>query len=230
MWCKLRQIAQHIKIISSLIVFLRPMIFLAFFIGLIVNFIGYVPPGNVNLTVVRITINRGMRQAMQFTTAFAIAELIFTFGVMQGAKWLSQQIHLETVLDWVMILLFGTLGTFTWLARNKPPKAKYSAKDSIQYGLLLGFINPMQIPFWGVAGTYLISHQWIPSGLIALTIFSAGSAAGAFICLYLYARFAKYIQTRFEISTRALNTGIAILFFCFATYHIGKEVYVLFIK
>ncbi|GAB3920084.1 hypothetical protein GCM10028827_01320 [Mucilaginibacter myungsuensis] len=206
------------------------MIILAFFIGVVVNFIGYIPPGNINLTVVQITINRGMRQAMQFIIAFAIAELIFTFGVMQGAKWLSEQIHLDTIIDRVMIVLFGTLGTVTWLARNKPPKTKYSAKDSIQYGLLLGFINPMQIPFWGVAGTYLISHEWIPSGLVALTIFSAGSAAGAFICLFLYARFAKYIQSKFEISNRALNTGIAILFFAFAAYHVGKQVYLTFVK
>ena len=38
------------------------MILLTFFIGLIANCIGYIPPGNINLTVVQITINRGMKQ------------------------------------------------------------------------------------------------------------------------------------------------------------------------
>lgn len=199
------------------------MIFLTFFIGLIVNFIGYIPPGNINLTLVQITINRGMKQALQFITAFACAEFIFTFAIMHGAKWLSEQMHLDFIIDMVMIVLFLTLGTITWLNRNKPPKTKYSAKESIRYGLILGFINPMQIPFWMIAGTYLIAHEWIVSGNFALVVFSLGSAGGAFLCLFLYARFARYIQSKFEISTRALNTGIAILFFCFAGYQIVKH-------
>jgi len=199
------------------------MIFLTFFIGLVVNFIGYIPPGNINLTVVQITINRSFKQALQFIIAFAIAEFIFTFAIMHGAQWLSEQLHLNFIIDMVMITLFLTLGTITWLNRNKPPKAKYSAKESIRYGLLLGFINPMQIPFWMVAGTYLIQHEWIVVGNLALVIFSIGSAGGAFLCLFLYARFARYIQNKFEISTRNLNTGIAILFFCFAGYQIIRH-------
>jgi hypothetical protein len=41
----------------------------------------------------------------------------------------------------------------------------------------------MQIPFWMVTGTYLITHEWIEDGRLELIIFSIGSAAGAFIAL-----------------------------------------------
>jgi threonine/homoserine/homoserine lactone efflux protein len=203
------------------------MIFLTFVLGLVVNFIGYIPPGNINLTLTQIAINRGMRQALRFITAFACTEFFFTFFIMQAAKWLSVQPHIEIIIDWVMVVLFSTLGTITWLNRKKPPKAKYSDRESIRYGILLGIINPMQIPFWMIAGTYLLAHQWILPGLFALGIFSLGSAAGAFLCLFIYAKSARYIQSKFELSTQFINTGIAILFFGFALYHIGKEVYLL---
>jgi threonine/homoserine/homoserine lactone efflux protein len=206
------------------------MIFLTFFLGLIVNFIGYVPPGNINLTLVQIAINRGMKQAMQFIIAFASVEFFFTFFIMNAAKWLASQVHLDMVIDWVMIALFGTLGTITWLRRNRPPKPDYSQHDSIKYGILLGFINPMQVPFWMIAGTYLITHEWIVSGYLALTIFSLGSAMGAFLCLFIYGKFARYIQNRFELSTSVINTSIAILFYCLAAYHLIKQVYVVFFK
>ena len=88
----------------------------------------------------------------------------------------------------------------------------------------------MQVPFWMVTGTYLITHEWILTGKVALVIFSIGSAAGAFLCLFLYARFAKYIQKKFALSTRFINTGIAILFFAFAAYHIVKQIYLTFFK
>jgi threonine/homoserine/homoserine lactone efflux protein len=201
------------------------MIFLTFFLGIVANFIGYIPPGNINLTLVRITINRGMKQAMRFIIAFSVVEFFFTFFIIHAAKWLSAQVHLDVVIDWVMFTLFLVLGTITWFARQKPPKAKYSEHSSIKYGILLGFINPMQIPFWMICGTYLITHEWIAVNNLALIIFSIGSAAGAFLCLFLYARFAQYIQSKFALSNKIINTAIAVLFFSFAGYHLVKRVY-----
>lgn len=201
------------------------MIFLTFFLGLIANFIGYIPPGNINLTLVRITINRGLKQALQFCIAFSCVEFFFTFFIMHAAKWLSEQVHLDVVIDWVMFALFMVLGTITWLNRKKPPETKYREHDSIKYGIILGFVNPMQIPFWMICGTYLITHEWILDGNLPLVIFSIGSAGGSFLCLFLYARFAKYIQSKFALSTRVINTAIAILFFSLAGYHLVKRVY-----
>jgi threonine/homoserine/homoserine lactone efflux protein len=201
------------------------MIFLTFFLGLIVNFIGYIPPGNINLTLIQITINRGFKQALRFIIAFSSVEFFFTYLVMYAAKWLASQVKLDVLIDWVMVILFVVLGTITWIHRKKPPAANYKESDSIKYGILLGFLNPVQIPFWMISGTYLITHEWILVGRVALIIFSLGSAAGAFVCLFLYARFAQYIQSKFAISNRILNTGIAILFFSFASFHVVKRVY-----
>ncbi|QQL48318.1 LysE family transporter [Mucilaginibacter ginkgonis] len=206
------------------------MLFLTFFIGLIANFIGYIPPGNINLTLVQLTINRGMKQALQFIGAFSFIEFFFTYFIMHAADWLSSQMHLDTIIDFVMIGLFGVLGTITWINRNKPAKKEYSETASIKYGILLGFLNPMQIPFWLIAGTYVISHEWIEPTRLGLFIFSLGSAGGAFLCLLIYAEFAKYIQSKFDLSTKVINVAIAILFFSFAAYHVFKLVYITFFK
>ena len=206
------------------------MLFLTLFIGLFANFIGYVPPGNINLTLVQITINRGLKQALMFITSFSCVEFFFTYFIMHAAKWLSRQVRLDTVIDWVMVVLFGVLGAITWMHRKKMPKTNYSGTESIQYGILLGFLNPMQVPFWMITGTYLITHQWILTGRLALVVFSAGAAAGAFLALFAYAKGAKFIQSKFALSTRVINTGIALLFFSFSLYHIVKQVYLVFLK
>jgi threonine/homoserine/homoserine lactone efflux protein len=202
------------------------MIFLTFFIGLIANFIGYIPPGNINLAVVQLTINRGMKQAMQFIIAFAVVEFFFTYFIMTAADWLSMQVNLDTAIDWVMVALFGTMGVVTWMHRKKvPAEKKSSGRGAITYGILMGFLNPMQVPFWMITGTYLITHEWIETSKFALVIFSIGSAAGAFLCLFIYARSARYIKEKLALSNRTINTGIAILFFAFAGYHIVKQLY-----
>jgi len=207
------------------------MIILTFFIGVIANFIGYVPPGNINLTLVQITINRGMREAMKFVIAFSCVEFFFTWAIMNGVHWLSQQVHLDAVVDWVMVVLFVTMGVIAWRHRNKAPQTKRRSKQhSIRFGILMGIINPVQVPFWIITGSYLVAHQWIATGMLALIIFSVGSAGGAFLCLFIYARSACYVQKKLALSNRAINTGIALLLFGFAGYNIVKQVYLLFFK
>lgn len=206
------------------------MLFLTLFLGVILNLIGYIPPGNINLTVVQITITRGIKQALYFIVAFASVEIMFTFGVMRFVQWLSSEIQLEGIIDVIMILMFGVLGVITWRSRKEMPKADYSKKDSIRYGLLLGVINPMQIPYWLFVGTYLISHEWIDIGYLSLSVFSVGSGIGAAIALYGFARFAQYVKEKFALTSYKVNKGIALLFFALSTYHICKVVYIHFIK
>lgn len=207
------------------------MIFLTFCIGLIANFIGYIPPGNINLSVVQLTMNRGIKDALYFIVSFSCVEFFFTYFIMNAADWLSHQVNLDTVIDWIMMALFGTLGVITWMHRNKAPKEKTNPKrDSITYGILLGFLNPVQVPFWLITGSYLITHEWIETGRLALSVFSVGSAAGAFLCLFAYAKSAKYVKEKLDLSTHVINTAIAILFFAFAAYHVVKQVYIHFFR
>ncbi|PYF74500.1 LysE family transporter [Pedobacter nutrimenti] len=206
------------------------MLFLTFVLGIILNSIGYIPPGNINLTVVQITINRGIRQALYFIAAFSAVEVLFTFAVMRFVQWLSSTMNLSNIIDVVMVVMFGVLGIITWKSRKEMPKADYSEKDSIRYGMLLGVLNPMQIPYWLFVGTYLISHEWIDIGYLSLSVFSVGSGIGAGLALYGFARFAKYIKEKFDLSSYIVNKSIAILFFALSGYHICKIVYVHFIK
>jgi len=206
------------------------MLFLTLFLGIILNSVGYIPPGNINLTVVQITINRGIKQALYFIFAFSGIEMLFTFGVMRFVQWLSSEIKLGNLIDAAMILVFLVLGVFTWRSRKEMPKADYSKKDSIRYGMLLGVLNPMQIPYWLFVGTYLIAHEWINIGYLSLSVFSIGSGIGAALTLYGFARFAEYIQRRFTLNSYTLNRGIALLFFALSGYHIVKLGYIYLIR
>jgi threonine/homoserine/homoserine lactone efflux protein len=206
------------------------MLFLTFFLGIICNAIGYIPPGNINLTAVQITLNKGIKQAYYFILAFSSVEVLFTFGVMRFVQWLSNTINLSQYIDMAMIVVFLVLGIITWRSRKEMPSTDRSKKDSIRYGLLLGAVNPMQIPFWLFVGTYLMSHDWVQDGFVSLGIFSIGSGIGAGLVLYGFARFARYIQDKFTISSYVVNKSIAILFFALAAYHIIKVVYVQFFR
>jgi threonine/homoserine/homoserine lactone efflux protein len=210
------------------------MLLLTFFIGLSINAIGYIPPGNINLSVAQLTVNKGIKQAWYFILAFSCVEVFFTFGMMRFARWMSSDVSLEfsvyhieigTLTDAFMILMFLAMGTITWVRRNRLPKPKEEVKrgSSVFYGILLGVLNPVQIPTWLFFGNYVIIHQWIRTDYLSLFIFSIGSGLGSAIALYGYAHFARYIQEKFTLSTRLINHAIAILLVVLALCLLVKQ-------
>lgn len=210
------------------------MLILTFFIGFLINGIGYLPPGNINLTVARLTVNRGMRQAGYFLVAFSCVEVAFTFAMMQFARWMLDgvnadfsihQISLNTLTDGFMILMFLVMGSITWIGRKRSPKPEENVKkgSSVFLGLLLGVLNPVQIPTWLFFGNYVILHEWIKTDLISLLLFSLGSGLGSAAALYGYARFARYIQDKFALSSQVINHSIALFLFVLAVLLIIKQ-------
>ncbi|KQC02779.1 LysE family transporter [Pedobacter sp. Hv1] len=217
------------------------MLFLTLIIGILLNAMGYIPPGNINLTVAQLTINKGMRQALYFILSFSCVEVFFTFGMMRFARWVSSDVNLDsnisevrlgTYVDAFMIMLFIVMGTITWVNRKKVPKTKAednrSRKGSVFYGMLLGVLNPVQIPFWLFFGNYVILHEWIHTDYLSLVIFSLGSGMGSAVALYGYAHFAKYIQEKFALSSLLVNKSIAIFLWVLALYLIIKQALVYF--
>lgn len=212
------------------------MLLLTFFIGVVLNAMGYIPPGNINLTVAQLTINKGMRQALYFILSFSCVEVFFTFGMMRFARWISSDVSLDsnisevrlgTYVDAFMIMLFIVMGTITWVNRKKVPKTRAednrSRKGSVFYGMLLGVLNPVQIPFWIFFGNYVILHDWIHTDYLSLVIFSIGSGLGSAVALYGYAHFAKYIQEKFALSSHLINRSIALFLFALALYLVIKQ-------
>lgn len=212
------------------------MLLITFLIGVALNAMGYIPPGNINLTLAQLTINRGMRQAWSFIIAFSCVEVFFTFGMMRFARWVSSDVDIDAIkvgsfqlsflVDVFMIVLLTVMGTLAWKNRDKAhqPKAEEdSRKGSVFYGIILGVLNPVQIPFWLFFGNYVILHEWITTSYLSLIVFSFGSGMGSLVALYGYAYFAKFIQEKFTLSSRLINKCIAIFLYCLALYLVVKQ-------
>ncbi|TAH02747.1 MAG: lysine transporter LysE [Sphingobacteriales bacterium] len=194
------------------------MLLLTFMVGVVVSFLGYIPPGNVNLTAMQLSINKSLKQALIFIITFSVFEAIFTYILMRFAAWFAQKQDILQILNWILIVIFIVLGILTWNKgqQNLPKQKDFKKSAAVRTGVILGIFNPIQIPFWAIAGTFLISHNLITTKGFGLQIFSLGSGIGAFLCLYLYAKFAQFIQIKFSLSSKIINHGIALVFFSLA--------------
>ncbi len=203
------------------------MLLLTFIVAIVVNFLGYVPLGNINLTSIQISINKGLKQALIFAVSFSIVEAIFTYILMNFAEWFAGQKQLMVWLGWILVMVFITMGFISLIQASKKPKPKEDSRkrDSIRTGIILGIFNPMIIPFWTIGGTYLIANNWITTQGLGLEIFAIGAGLGSFLCLYLFARFAQYIQNKFSFNHQIINKSIAAVFFGLAIFQISKELF-----
>ncbi len=187
-------------------------------VGVVVSFLGYIPPGNINLTAMQLSINKSLKQALIFIITFCVFEAVFTYILMRFAAWFAEKKDILQILNWILIVVFVVLGVLTWNKgqQNVPKQTDFNKRAAIRAGIILGIFNPIQIPFWAIAGTYLISHNLIITKGLGLQFFSLGSGIGAFLCLYLYAKFAQFIQIKFSLSSKMINHGIALVFFSLA--------------
>lgn len=194
-------------------------------VAIVVNFIGYLPFGNINLTAVQLSTNRGLKQALIFVSTFSVFEAFFTYLLLQFAEWFAERKDLIHWLDWILVVIFAILGVSAWRSAGKrdfQEKERCRKRDSIRLGIILGIFNPMQIPFWMIGGTYLISNGWVDPDNLGLEVFAVGAAIGAFLALYLFARFAIYIKEKFSLSSKAINKSVAIIFFILILVQLGK--------
>ncbi|MBK0384319.1 LysE family transporter [Pedobacter sp. SD-b] len=201
------------------------MLLLTFLVAVVVNFLGYIPLGNINLTSMQISINKGLKQAVIFAVSFSVIEAIFTFILMNFAEWFASKKDLLSWLGWILVAVFIIMGIISLVQAEKEskPKEESRKRDSIRTGIILGIFNPMIIPFWTIGGTYLIANNWITTDGLALEVFAIGAGIGSFLCLYLFAKFALYIQNKFSFNHKIINRSIAAVFFGLAIFQISKE-------
>lgn len=198
-----------------------------FFVAIIVNFFGYLPLGNINLTTIQISINKGVKQALVFVLTFSIIEGIVTYILMNFAAYFAEKKDFLHWLGWILVLVLFIMGTISLVQAYQKPKEQIQVRkrDSIRTGIILGVFNPMIIPYWAIGGTYLIANNWITTEGFGLELFAIGAAIGCFTSLYLFAHFAQHLQNKFSFSHKVINLTIAIVFYGLAALQAGKELF-----
>jgi threonine/homoserine/homoserine lactone efflux protein len=198
-----------------------------FFVAIIVNFFGYLPLGNINLTTIQISINKGVKQALVFVLTFSIIEGIVTYILMNFAAYFAEKKDFLHWLGWILVLVLFIMGTISLVQAYQKPKEQIQVRkrDSIRTGIILGVFNPMIIPYWAIGGTYLIANNWITTEGFGLELFAIGAAIGCFTSLYLFAHFAQHLQNKFSFSHKVINLTIAIVFFGLAALQASKELF-----
>lgn len=172
---------------------------LTFILAFFFSFIGSIPPGTINITVVQLGLEKRINIAMRLTLAAALIEYPYAWiavkfeHLITSSPWIIDNINLLAAV--VMTLL----GIFNLLPSHSTPKFTQRFTESgFRRGLILGILNPLAIPYWIGVTAYLKSQHWIDvSTTLNLHSYLLGVSLGALVLLALLAYLAKKVVAEF---------------------------------
>ena len=173
-----------------------------FLIAFFFSFLGSIPPGSINLSVIRLALDNKYNAALRFATAAALVELPYAFAAVQfeGVLTASPLIvdHFKLLAALIMIILGITNLSFS---KNPSQRVQKMRESGFRRGLLISILNPLAIPFWVGVTAYLNTQGWIElTSLNHIFAYIAGISVGTFVLLVLLAMLSRKIGSFFKES------------------------------
>jgi threonine/homoserine/homoserine lactone efflux protein len=186
-------------------------IFINFLAGAVVSFLGSIPVGILNITIVHIALQKGLKPAFYFALSCALVELGYSYIAILLMKavfnWQEQEIIFHIVS--IMVLM----GAGVYYLRKKPSQRKEQNMAKAFYqGLILSIINVVAIPFWLVYTTLLTTHAWVKLETgISIAGYILGISLGTLLSLLSFALFSHKINQRFMLEGVIVNRIIGLV-------------------
>jgi threonine/homoserine/homoserine lactone efflux protein len=196
---------------------------ITFFISLIIALIGVIPPGLLNMTAAKISINQGHSRGLMFSIGVCVIVIIQTLIAVIFARYLSKHPEIVEVLQRVAFVLFVLITIYFLALAKKEPNPKIdenrkSKHSQFFYGMFLSSLNVFPIPYQAYMSVTLASLGWLTFDNVSITSYVAGAATGTFVMLYVYVFFFKRIKNKKIKSQKNMNyiigaiTGIIAIF------------------
>ena len=188
-----------------------------FLIGSLISFLGQLPLGNMNLTATQLSVQENIRNAWKYGLGIVIVEIIYLRLALTGMDWVVEHKQLFTIMGWLTVVVFVTLGILAFvMARKQTGDKKGLLLNNKMHRFLLGVvvsgINPAQIPFWFLWSTQLLNSNLLLPTTTQFNIFTAGAGLGSLAGLAVYIHGGKWLITKLKASHKGLNIFMGIVF------------------
>lgn len=177
-------------------------LFQLFAIGWLASFLGTLPFGPINLSVVSRTVKDSLRAGLWFAFAAALIEIAQSFIALHCSALINQYLDSSPWIKWVTAGLFILLGLVFMLRQEKAQEEDSSNRKDNNFlaGIIISVINFQAIPFWIFILTYLdmSHHVRIDTSLSlgGIALFLIGVSTGKFAALSLFGLASQSVKNR----------------------------------
>jgi threonine/homoserine/homoserine lactone efflux protein len=135
---------------------------LAFIAAFALSFVGTIPPGTLNLSVLQLGLENKLKAAWQFSIAAALVEYPYCWIAIHFETLITSTPGIEENFERIGASVMLILGILNLISLRRQHVKKVDAKTfGFGKGLMLGILNPLAIPYWIGITAYLKSQQWL---------------------------------------------------------------------
>jgi threonine/homoserine/homoserine lactone efflux protein len=203
-------------------------LFRVFITGMFISFLGSLPLGTLNVAAMQIAITENVKPALLFCLGTLTAEIIYVRLSLIAMDWVRKQQRLFKMLEWVTLAIVVALCISSFYAAMHPQLEKNvilsSNVNRFLLGLLMGAVNPVQIPFWFGWSTVLFTKKVLLPRNDFYNIYIVGIAIGTLFGNFVFVFGGKLIADKINNNQHVLNWVIGGIFAITAIIQIWKMV------
>ena len=163
-----------------------------FVVAFIVSFFGSIPPGTINITVMQMGVQGKLRAAYFLVTGACMVEFLYAWLVVRFQLFLNENLTFTHHFTLITGLVLTALGLYSLFSKSSSSSIKINTgakgRTGFLKGVILGFLNPLAIPFWLAVTAYLQQNGWIELSDAGLWSYLSGIFLGSVIVLFLAVR------------------------------------------
>lgn len=184
---------------------------LYFGVGLLACFIGSIPFGPINLTVVKTTVDYDRRRGTEVALAASIVEIFEALIAISFGMVISAYLESNLIIKLVIAMTFIGLALFVFTRKSNPSLSEKNENQQSFFnkGLLIAALNPQAIPFWIFALAAISQYFVFEYVGIYLASFLVGVFLGKLMALYGFVVASEYLKSHLQESSQWVNRLLA---------------------
>lgn len=188
--------------------------FISFLSGFMTAVIGIFPPGLINMTAAKTSVNDGRNRAMLFVFGALVIIFFQTYISLLFAQYINKHQEVVVLLREVGLVIFSALSVYFLMFAKKPNMQREKAlqikskKSSFFIGMLISVINFFPIPYYVFVSITLATFKIFSFDIFSIFSFVFGTVAGSFVVFYCYVVFFDKMKSKTYYFVRNMNTII----------------------
>jgi threonine/homoserine/homoserine lactone efflux protein len=187
-------------------------------LGFTSSFIGTLPLGMLNLTVLQLSLANKQKQAVAFSLGATVIEFAQIGTTLLGMNVLLAIPQLSTIFSMLSIPILIFLAIKNLKKDPNTEGGQVAAKSTFYQGMVLSFANVVVYPFWLLWGNLFVQNGWLTPTPMAYFYFSFGAAVGTFGAFLFFIVLGKLFWKRLTRLQGIIDKLIAFTFLGFATF------------
>ena len=189
-----------------------PTLLMNFATGLLVSFLGTLPLGVLNITIMRVSLLQGLRSALQFALACALVELVYSYLSVELTQSLVAYPALKPLTEVVAAVTLLGMGVY-YIRKQSTPMTDQRTIRPFYLGALLSVVNVVAFPFWILYTTLLQAKGYV--GIMSdsfIGLYVVGISLGTMAGLLPFIFGSRYLSRWVMVHQHRLDRMIGVLF------------------